>query len=117
VQETFEIITCVRCAVRFALHAGHISTRRADHRWFYCPNQHKMHYPEKTETEIEKLKKKVKDLEATIQELITQKNELQTEKSELQAANGNLEQIVDVFHRKVDVLQQRLQDVSAADCQ
>lgn len=102
VQETFEIITCVRCAVRFALHAGHISTRRADHRWFYCPNQHKMHYPEKTETEIEKLKKKVKDQEATIQKLIK-------EKSELQAANGNLEQIVDVLQQRVTV--------STTDCQ
>ena len=110
VEETFQIITCATCAVRFGLHVGHISKRRKDNKTFYCPNQHANVYTKKTNTEIEKLKKKVEEQEATIQKLIK-------EKSELQATNGNLEQIVDVFHRKVDVLQQRLQDVSTADCQ
>lgn len=110
VKESFEILSCATCAVRFALHESHVQRRRKDNKTFYCPNQHRNVYTKKTDTEIEKLKKKVEEQEATIQKLIKEKNILQTEKSELQAANGNLEQII-------DVLQQRLQDVSTADCQ
>lgn len=109
VKETFEILSCATCAVRFALHESHIQRRRNDNKSFYCPNQHSNVYPKKAKPEIEKLKEKVKELEATIQKLIAEKNSLQTEKSELQAANGNLEQIVDVMQKRVTA--------STADCQ
>ena len=35
---------CCVCGVAFGIDEGLKRNRRADHRWFYCPNGHSQHY-------------------------------------------------------------------------
>lgn len=49
----FVTITCChdRCGITFAVERSWYNYRHDDHRWFYCPNGHRQHYPQKSDQE------------------------------------------------------------------
>ena len=52
VTTTFEDFgPCCECGIIWAAPAHFIKERRNDHKWFYCPNGHRQHYPQESEEE------------------------------------------------------------------
>jgi len=49
VRVILEEVTCCVCGITFAVPRG--MGRREDHKDFFCPNGHSLHFPEKTEAE------------------------------------------------------------------
>ena len=42
---------CIDCGIVFAVPEGYNNARREDHRTFYCPNGHNLHYPQESNAE------------------------------------------------------------------
>ena len=61
VETGLEIHDCLTCGISYAMPTEFIEGRREDHKSFYCPNGHKMYYPQMTKEE--KLKRKLKSCE------------------------------------------------------
>lgn len=45
-EKTLEHMQCPMCSVDYALGKNFIAQRREDHRNWYCPNGHRLHYPQ-----------------------------------------------------------------------
>lgn len=48
---TLDTQTCADCGVFFALPLHFVNERREDHASWYCPNGHRLHFPQETEAE------------------------------------------------------------------
>lgn len=64
-KETFEVISCGHCNVRFAVLADTVADWRNTGKWFWCPNGHNIHY---SETALQRTQKAA----ARAQELLEQ---------------------------------------------
>lgn len=51
VVQIIELFECSTCFMSFGVPADFIKARRSDHATFYCPNGHKMHFPDTSEAE------------------------------------------------------------------
>lgn len=65
VETTVTTLECSECGVLFALGSHFMKKRREDHKWFYCPNGHSQHYPQKSEAE--RLRQQLKWAESSAQ--------------------------------------------------
>lgn len=63
----FEVINCVTCGIPFAMSQDFINARRADHRTFYCPNEHHLCYPQESDRDkVVKLTKEIEQFKSKI---------------------------------------------------
>lgn len=54
VTAQFELSTCYKCGIQFAMPTWYRQKRIEDHADFYCPNGHAQHFSAETEAEIER---------------------------------------------------------------
>jgi len=47
----FEVHTCGKCNVMWAMTVNYVESRRNDHKTFYCPNRCTWYFPQKTDEE------------------------------------------------------------------
>lgn len=52
VETGLEVHECVTCGINYAIPAKFVKSREEDHGTFYCPNGHKMYFPQITKEEI-----------------------------------------------------------------
>ena len=52
VETGLEIHDCIHCGISFAVPTEFIESRREDHKTFYCPNGHRMYYPQLNKEEL-----------------------------------------------------------------
>lgn len=71
-------INCASCGIIFAMPEKYNSERRADHKTFYCPNEHTNYYPHKSEAEKlkEQLQAKDKELRQVLANLEAEKKKV-----------------------------------------
>jgi hypothetical protein len=48
---TLTIVECCECHMDFGMTPRFVADRRADHGWWYCPQGHRQHWPEKSDKE------------------------------------------------------------------
>lgn len=63
---TFKLLTCADCGIQFAVPEWWATERRRDHRDWYCPNGHTLHFPE--ESDIERLEREKRETQARLNE-------------------------------------------------
>jgi hypothetical protein len=91
-ETTLELHTCPACGVAFAAPADLLANRRQSHESFYCPNGHRMSFPQKTDlekaqAEIEKYKKLLKQEQAYAAGVIEERNVAQRSLKATKAAH------------------------------
>lgn len=82
---------CISCGVEFGLPLGLQQARLQDHRSFYCPNGHSMHYTAKTD--VEKLSEAKQKLASAQEEARIQAARALQAENELSASRAEAERI------------------------
>ncbi len=53
-MQEFDVVTCSVCGIAFAVPTWFLTTRKADGKVFYCPNDHNQFYQETTVAKLQK---------------------------------------------------------------
>ena len=91
-ETTLELRNCPACGVAFAAPAQLFAARRDNHELFYCPNGHRLSFPEKSDletaqAEIERLKRLFKEEQRYAAQAVSERNAAQ---KQLRATKGAL---------------------------
>jgi hypothetical protein len=91
-QTTLEIQVCAACGITFAMPDHFVETRREDHKTYYCPNGHYLHFPqqsdaEKAQAEAEKYKRLWKQEQRYAANVLNERNAAQ---KQLSATKGQM---------------------------
>jgi hypothetical protein len=95
-DEHFVHTDCAACGIEFQITKVLYARRKKDHRSFYCPNGHTLHYPPSEEKvakdkQIQELKRHVAGRDEVIRKWETHYNKLRQELQETYAYNTVLE--------------------------
>ena len=74
VRVVLEEVTCCVCGVTFGVPRGMEMGRRENHKDFFCPNGHTLHFPQKTEAE--RLERQLAQLRLDHNQLLYEKRRL-----------------------------------------
>lgn len=85
VVEQYQVYSCAKCGVSFAVTDAYERRRREDHTNFYCPNGHGQSFAEKTEAERQR--ERAERLQA---QLTRREHDLQNERKHHSATKGQL---------------------------
>ena len=80
--------SCPECGIWFGMPHHFVKSRREDHRGFYCPNGHSLHYAAKSK--VEELKEELDKVNQRLQESLGRENKLRIEhtKTKKRVFNG-----------------------------